>query len=65
MSKTTVYEIEATVMLRHTFEVAAKNRADADKIARKLLEEQMVSISRDYYDDYDIDIEQIEESEGY
>lgn len=62
---TKVYEIEATVMLRHTFEVDAKNRADAGKIARQLLEQQMAFISRDYYDEYDIDIEQIEESEGH
>lgn len=60
-----VYEIEATVMLRYTFEVDARSKADADGIARKQLEEQMVHISRDYYDTYDIDIEQIEESEGH
>lgn len=60
-----VYEVEATVMLRYAFEVDAKNRADASTVARQQLEEQMVHISRDYYDTYDIDIEQVEESEGH
>ena len=65
MAEPKVYEVDATIMLRYCFEVDAKNRAEADEVAREQLEKQMVHISRDYYDTYDIDIEQIEESEGH
>jgi hypothetical protein len=65
MSGLKVYEVEATTMLRHTFEIDAKNRAEAEKMARKELEKNMAFIGRDRYDTYDIDIEQVEESEGH
>lgn len=65
MAEPIVYEIEATILMRYTFEVDAKNRAEADKVAREELEKNMAFISRDRYDSYDIDIEQIEESEGH
>lgn len=65
MADLKVYEVEATIMLRYCFEVDAKTKAEADKIAREELEKNMVFISRDRYDTYDIDIEQIEESEGH
>lgn len=65
MAKLKVYEIEATIMLRYNFEVDATNKSNADDVAREELENKMAWISRDHYDTYDIDIEQIEESEGH
>ncbi len=65
MAKTKVYEIEATTLLRHSFEVDATSRAEADELAREALENNITFMSRDRYDTYDIDIEQVEESEGH
>jgi len=65
MSKLKVYEIEASVILRYSFEVDARTKDEAETAARTELEQQMVRISRDFYDTYEIDIEQVEESEGH
>lgn len=65
MADLTVYEIDGTIMLRYCFEVDAKNRSDAHKKAVEELEQKMVWISRDLYHTYDIDIEDITESEGH
>ena len=66
MSKLKVYEVEATIMLRVSFEVDATSKANAYDVATKAIETgTMPFIKRDYYDSYDIDIEQVEESEGH
>jgi len=66
VSKTKVYEVEATIMLRVSFEVDAKNKSDAYDVATEAIETgTMPFIKRDCYDSYDIDIEQVEESEGH
>lgn len=65
MADKKVYEIEATIMLRQNFEVDATNRSNAYDIAEQELEKIMTFIKRDCYESYDIDIEQVEESEGH
>ena len=65
MAELKVYEVEATIMLRYSFEVDAKNKSEAIDVATEELEQKMAWISRDHYDTYDIDIEQVEESEGH
>lgn len=65
MADKKVYEIEATITLRYNFEVDANNESTADIAARGLLDQQMAQLSRGLYDTYDIDIEQITESEGH
>ena len=65
MANLKVYEVEATIMLRRSFEVDAVNKSNAHEVATAQLEQEMAFISRDRCDSYDIDIEQVEESEGH
>lgn len=66
MSKTKVYEVEAVIGLTITFEVDAVSEADARRVAEKEIESgTMPFIRKDAYDTYDIDITDVQESEGH
>lgn len=64
MSEERVYEVDSSVILRFCFEVDAPNRGAAQREATRRLESYISKLKKEY-DTYDIDIEQVEESEGH
>lgn len=64
MADLKVYEVDATIMLRFCFEVDAKDKAGARDEGEKILKQHLATIKKEY-DTADIDIEQVEESEGH
>lgn len=64
MAELKVYEVDATIMLRYCFEVDANSKANAHEVAQAELKKHLALLRKDY-DTADIDIEQVEESEGH
>lgn len=61
-----VYEVETVLALTLTFEVDANNESDARRVAEEAIKTGTLPfIKRDYYDEYDIDVTDVQESEGY